>query len=223
MMKILLIFVILILADNFGFINRNENIASDYASAKLLQSEINTEFIMLTEQFKPVKGYEGIYEVSNLGRVKSLKRTVKNTGSYSGFLLVKEKIRKNYLHIGGYYMVNLSKNGKTRLRPVHLIVWDALGDKPRNGRKLQVDHIDNNKLNNRLDNLQLLTHRENIIKYQSLQKTRTSKYIGVTMKKGRKKWVTHIVINHKKEYLGSFVFEKEAGLAYQKARLKYGV
>ena len=135
-MKILLIFVILILADRDTY---PINVASDCASAKLLQSEINTEFIMLTEQFKSIKGYEGLYEVSNYGNVRS------KTG----------RLRKLYKSKLKYYVLPLSKNSKVRAHYVHHLVWDNFGVEKRNGFIKTVDHIDGDPLNNYIDNLQL--------------------------------------------------------------------
>ena len=207
MVRIFIIFVMLILADRDTY---PINVASDCASAKLLQSEINTEFTMLTEQFKPIKDYESLYEISNLGRVKSLKRYrvyKKKSGA-----LHKERILKAWVNSDGYFTVSLCKDSKTKSCGMHCLVWDAFGDKPRDGYKLQVDHKDEDKLNNRIDNLQLLTHRQNISKsYQTKRELPTGVWLN------KKRYIARIKINGKTKYLGSFKCSTGAGLAYEKA------
>ena len=151
------------------------------------------------EEFRPVPGYEGYYEVSNFGNVKSL---------------TNDKILKPCLDGRGYYKVTLSKDGKTKTIRIHILVATAfLGHKP-DGYKIVVDHIDNNKLNNNLTNLQLITHRENISKDK---KNGTSKYKGVYLEKNANKWRSQILIDSKKKHLGLFTSEEEAHEAYQKA------
>ena len=106
---------------------------------------------MLNIEWKPIKGYEGLYEVSNDGRVRRLRFT---NGSHDF-----EKVRecKQTLNTWGYMTVNLSKNGKVNTKRVHRLVANAfLGES-----KLQIDHIDRNKQNNRLDNLEYVTPKEN--------------------------------------------------------------
>lgn len=106
---------------------------------------------MLNIEWKPVKGYEGLYEVSNDGRVRRLRFT---NGSHDF-----EKVRecKQTLNTWGYMTVNLSKNGKGNTKRVHRLVANAfLGES-----NLQIDHIDGNKQNNRLDNLEYVTPKEN--------------------------------------------------------------
>lgn len=103
------------------------------------------------EIWKAVKGYEGLYEVSDLGRVRSLPRN--NT---------KGKILKPYASPhNGYCYVSLSKENKRISKRVHKLVMMAFNPKP-SGKELEIDHRDRNKENNRLDNLQWVTHTENI-------------------------------------------------------------
>ena len=151
------------------------------------------------EEFRPVPGYEGYYEVSNFGNVKSL---------------TNDKILKPCLDGRGYYKVTLSKDGKTKTIRIHILVDTAfLGHKP-DGYKIVIDHIDNNKLNNNLTNLQLISQRDNSSKDK---KNGTSQYSGVTWHKNTNKWRSQITVNGKKKHLGYFKLEEEAYEAYQKA------
>lgn len=94
-------------------------------------------------------GYEGMYQVSTFGNVKSLK--------YNKERLLKQGIKK-----AGYHIVVLSKKGKLKQFTVHRLVAEAFFNMiPKN---LVVDHIDGNKSNNHLYNLQLITQTENVRK-----------------------------------------------------------
>ena len=169
------------------------------------------------EHWKPIKNYEGLYEISDWGRVKSLAKiwvTGRNTTRTKDATILKQSI-DSY----GYYIVCLRKNGKGQTVPVHLLVWDYFGDEPRNGRMLQVDHKDENKLNNHIDNLQRLTPRENTSKYYKTQ-NKTSKYTGVCLNKLTGEWISTIFIDGVIRRLGSFKCETAAMIAYQQALFK---
>ena len=153
---------------------------------------------MKSETWKPIKFYENIYNISNFGRVKNIK-----TG----------RILKYGINSCGYKLVTLCNKTQKAFK-IHLLVYDAFGEEKRNGRLLQVDHKDESKLNNHIDNLQLLNNRENTTKYQLTQK-RSSKYAGVYWNKKAKKWLAQIRINDKRKYLGLFDNEHEANLKYQ--------
>lgn len=101
------------------------------------------------EIWKDVIGYEGFYQISNLGNVKSLKR---NTA--------RERILKQRLDKYGYLYVNLTKNGIRRTFKVHRLVGIAFIPNPEN--KYSINHIDFNKANNIVDNLEWATHKEQI-------------------------------------------------------------
>lgn len=166
----------------------------------------------MKEIFKDIIGFEGYYQISNLGRVKSLKRTIPHP--YTGYQTFKEKILLYILNNHGYSRVNLSKKGFRRSIQVHHLVWDNFGKSKRNGHKLQVDHIDENKLNNRIDNLQLLTPRQNTSK-RDFNRDTSSKYTGVYWDKSRNKWRAMIRIKGKCTHIGNFKTELEAAQAYQ--------
>ena len=102
------------------------------------------------EKWKDVIGFEGLYQVSNLGRLKSLNRKVWNPGmncyrtQYSRILsLVTDK--------GGYLRVTLSKDGRAKQYLVHRIVAEAF--LPNLNNLPQINHIDECKTNNSVDNL----------------------------------------------------------------------
>ena len=97
------------------------------------------------EIFMPIKDYEDTYAVSNLGRVKNIK-----TG----------RILKQCKNNGGYMLVDLWKNGKQRTHLVHRLVLTNFKANPRNCS--DVNHIDENKENNSLNNLEWTTHQANI-------------------------------------------------------------
>ena len=164
------------------------------------------------EFWKDIKGYEGLYQVSNLGKVKSLpkKITYKDVRVYN----YKEKLLKNCLDSYGYSVVTLVKNTNKYQIKVHQLVACTFLNHKRCGFEKVVDHKDNNKQNNTLSNLQIITHRKNLSKDK---KSKTSKYTGVHKEKNGKKFRARIIIKNKNEHLGLFKDEYEAHLAYQKA------
>lgn len=108
------------------------------------------------EVWKDVKGYENLYEVSNLGRVKSKDRFT--TGNRNRKLKGKILIQcKNNL---GYCIVYLCKDGKPKTTRVHRIVAGAFIENPTN--KPYINHKDGNPQNNNVDNLEWCTQKENI-------------------------------------------------------------
>ena len=164
------------------------------------------------EEFRSIPGYEGLYEISNFGTVKSLEREILIKGKYPA--IVKEKILRQSLNGNGYYLVGLYKDGKRKPFMLHtLVAMTFLGHKP-DGYKIVIDHIDNNKLNNNLTNLQLISQRDNSSKDK---KNGTSQYSGVTWHKATNKWRSQIRIGDKRKQLGLFISEEEAYEAYQKA------
>jgi hypothetical protein len=170
----------------------------------------------MNEIWKDIPNYEGLYQVSNLGRVKSLPKTwIAGKGrirTHNGLILSLHVNKKNTER--PYYAIYLSKDKKRKFFSLHQLVAMAfLGHIPC-GYKLVVDHINNNSLDNSVDNLQIVTHRINASKDI---KNKTSKYTGVCWDKTAKKWAVNIRFNSKKFYLGLFKDEYQAHLTYQKA------
>jgi len=152
----------------------------------------------MIEEFRDVEGYKGLYQVSNLGRVKN----------------IKDKILKGCDAGKGYLKVNLSKEGKSKNVYIHQLVAIAFLNHTPNGNKVIVDHVNNNRSNNRLENLQLITHRLNLAKDR---RNKTSKFTGVSWNTKEGLWVSRICVNYKVKFLGYFTNELEASNAYQKA------
>jgi hypothetical protein len=107
------------------------------------------------EKFKGIPNYKGLYQVSNLGRVKSLKR--KNVRM--------NRFLKPSLH-KGYFKVTLCENGQQKAFDIHQLVAMAFLNHKPNNYLLVVDHIDNNPLNNNVENLQIITHRKKHLQRQ---------------------------------------------------------
>lgn len=121
----------------------------------------------MQEIWKDIKGYEGLYQVSNFGEVKSLERPYIN--QYGKYGLKKEKILnkkivcfdKNKKEIQGYYAVNLSNKDRGKWKRLHIIVATAFLKNPEN--KKEINHKNGNKLDNRVENLEWVTHKENCL------------------------------------------------------------
>ena len=159
---------------------------------------------MEEEVFRDVPDYEGMYKVSNLGRVKSIKFN-------------KEKILKLGVDGVGYLQVKLCCEGKVKNVKIHQLVAIAfLNHTPDGFNGLIVDHKDNDPLNNNVNNLQLVTNRENLSK----DKKGSSKFTGVSWDKASNKWRSQIRINGKYKHLGRFNNEEEASEYYQSELIK---
>lgn len=112
----------------------------------------------MEEIWKPVVGYEGFYEVSNIGRVRSLARIVEcNDGRKRK---IKDRILKGSSYSGGYSGVTLHKDGCTKTANIHRIVAEAFVPNPL--EKEEVNHKDENPSNNHASNLEWVTHKENL-------------------------------------------------------------
>jgi hypothetical protein len=120
---------------------------------------IREEGLNMNEIWKDIKGYEGMYQISNIGRVKSLKRITrfKNRDSVR---IEEEKILKLAKHHKGYLKAQLRKNDKLKRYFIHRLVAEAFIPNPHN--KETVNHKDGDKSNNTVENLEWMTNQENM-------------------------------------------------------------
>jgi hypothetical protein len=162
---------------------------------------------MKKEIWKDIPEYEGLYQVSNYGIVRSLKFN-------------KIKILKPAINGNGYLNVVLWDNGVKKTFTNHqLVAYAFLNHKPC-GLKLVIDHINNDKLDNKLENLQIVTNRHNVRK---LQGAYTSIFKGVCWIEKRQRWQSQAFIAGHKKHIGYFTNEYDAHLAYQNTLNQYNV
>ena len=116
--------------------------------------------ILSNEIWRDIKGYKGYYQISNLGRIKSLQRKVpvNRKGQKTFLKTVKERILKQKTNKYGYKVVDLRRNGHDH-RLVHRLVAQMFIPNPEN--KPVVNHLDGNKINNNATNLEWATVSEN--------------------------------------------------------------
>lgn len=125
----------------------------------------------MQEIWKDIKDYEGLYQVSNLGNVRKI-RFINNITNKEKIFNITQQMNTN-----GYYKVMLYKNGNYKNKSVHRLVAETFI--PNLENKLCVNHIDGNKLNNKLDNLEWATYSENMkhaFKYGLTHAQATGKY-----------------------------------------------
>lgn len=158
------------------------------------------------EEWRDIPGYNGDYQASSLGKIRSVDRTI---------------VHKKYgtqTRKGVVLSIGTNRNGyefvivKNRVIVVHRLVMAAF----HGISELHVDHIDGVKTNNRIENLEYVTSRQNAHRYY-IKSKKSSKHIGVCYHKTSGKWVANIQINRVNKYLGLFSTEELAMVAYQKS------
>jgi hypothetical protein len=166
------------------------------------------------EIWKEVEGYEGAYQVSNKGHVRSLGRVIDNgRGSLTE---LKERILTPRFGSQGYQTVMLYKEGrKINKKVAQLVAIAFLNHKP-DGYTRIVDHIDGVRNNDELHNLRVVTQRENASTcFRSDKENFSSKYVGVSWNKRIRKWESGIYVKGEQIHLGHFYCEKKASDKYQ--------
>lgn len=131
----------------------------------------------MVEIWRDIKDYEGLYQVSNLGRVKSLERIIKR--KLKGNLIIKECILIPSKDGGGYLHINLYKNKKYKTCLIHRLVAQAFIPNPEN--LPEVDHINTIRDDNRLENLHWVDRKgqmANPITKNTRHLVRKGKYYG---------------------------------------------
>lgn len=158
----------------------------------------------MDKQWKKIDGFEN-YLISDNGDVKSLKTGKELKGGFDR---------------NGYACVNLRKDNKTYFRPRHRLV--AIAFLTIDETRICVNHIDSNKLNNKVSNLEWCNYQENNT-HMRMNSGKYSKVAGVSYCKTRNKYSSSLKINGKQNFLGRFNTEKEAGEAYLKALKENGI
>ena len=113
----------------------------------------------MQEIWKDIPQYEGLYQVSNMGRIKSLLRKIDNSSVKGGKYTVNEKIKNVHLQNSGYLVVQLYKNGKYKNLLLHRIVAETF--LPQKKNKNEVNHINGIKTDNTINNLEWVSSSEN--------------------------------------------------------------
>jgi len=111
---------------------------------------------MTKEVWKDISGFEGYYQISDSGRVKSLDRTVRQR---NGINLIKGRFLKPSINKGGYEYLSLCKEGSQKTYVIHRLVGVEFVSNPQN--KPQINHINGIKTDNRAENLEWVTNQEN--------------------------------------------------------------
>lgn len=158
----------------------------------------------MQEIWKDIKGFEGSYQVSNLGNVRSVTRKV---NTFNGFRTTQGKILKPSLLKNGYYKVDLRQNQKHKNLLVHRLVAQSFIPNPNN--LPEVNHKDTNPSNNRIDNLEWCNQSHNIkyaYKYGNAKPTKGCFQIGNIPHNRRK--INQYSKN--KEFICSYISIKEA-------------
>lgn len=162
------------------------------------------------EIWKDIKGYNNYYKISNLGRVKSKSRHVNH--SSVGLKVVNEKILKQTPSSNGYLSVSFYEGKKRVTKFTHRLVAEYFLGHSIGSYIIVVNHKNFNKIDNRCENLEIISQRVNANKKHIKG---TSKYIGVSLYKKNNKWVSKILVNGKSKHLGYFDTEIEASQKYQ--------
>lgn len=171
------------------------------------------------EIWRDIPGYEGYYQASDEGRVRSLDRWIIYKNGRKRFY--KGKIFEGSFNNGGYKTVNLSRYDKQKIFQISQLVAMAFLYHEPNGHTLVIDHINGIKTDNNIKNLRVVTHRDNTSTcYRKDRNSLSSDFAGVSYNKPTKKWRSMIRYNGLHIFLGYFENEIDASNAYKKALSK---
>lgn len=161
-------------------------------------------------EWRPIPGYEGLYEASSSGLIRSCERVTVKTGSRKNPDIVwqsktSQRILKMYERKSSnkYRSVGLSKGGIIRTVLVHDAVFCAFNGAPDNRRKMVIDHRDGNEHNNSIYNLRLIAAARNVSKRKAWSPT-----YGIW--KNRDRWVAEIIKDKIKTRIGTYSTKEEA-------------
>ena len=166
------------------------------------------------EVFTDIRDYEGYYQVSNYGNVRSLDRVIKEKTGKTQTL--KGRILKQRINPGGYHYIELGKNGTKATFAVHQLVAQAFIPNPDS--KPTVNHIDGNKLNNSVANLEWSTYSENLKHAYKTGLRRTVKFSEVGSKNYKRKLKPEQVIEIKRLLAAGSLTHKEIATKFSVAR-----
>ena len=176
--------------------------------------EISMALRYAPEVFVDIPGYEGYYQVSNYGNVRSLDRVIKEKTGKTQTL--KGRILKQRINPGGYHYIELGKNGTKATFAVHQLVAQAFIPNPDS--KPTVNHIDGNKLNNSVANLEWSTYSENLKHAYKTGLRRTVKFSEVGSKNYKRKLKPEQVIEIKRLLAAGSLTHKEIATKFSVAR-----
>lgn len=167
----------------------------------------------MEEIYKDIPGFEGKYQVSNFGNIRTKERlTIYKDGRQQYY---KDRILICTPDLKGYPKIRLENytTGKGSTKRVHSLVWEAFGD----GTEISfpnkiIDHIDRNKQNNHINNLRIISNREN-----ASNRKDNKEFIGVRKNNKSDNYTCRIWFNNKEYHLGTFKTQEEAYITYNQA------
>lgn len=170
-----------------------------YLSGVSVQVQKNN---IMEEIWKDIPDTNGLYQVSSIGRIRSYNHKEGRQPN--------PKIMKTSCDTKGYPLYKICQNGKGMTKKIHRLVAKVFIDdtKPH----LMVNHKDGNKKNNKVDNLEWVSSRENKT-HGMRMKQKSSTYPGVSFDKSRSKWNASLFFNSKHMYVGRFNAELDAYIA----------
>jgi hypothetical protein len=152
----------------------------------------------MEEIWKDINDWNGVYQISNLGNVKSKRST-------------RHKILKGCIDTGGYKYVALCKDCKRTFKWIQRLVAIHFIENPLGLH--DVNHIDGDRKNNKITNLEWVNRRENV-SHGNFLRNSDKKYIGIYQNKSGR-WASKIWVNGESKSLGTFNTDIEANMAYQ--------